>query len=75
MTDPYPRLTFSTGVEIDGLDMAERVSRAAIDMSHVKTTLELVGEDRMATEADELAVKLFALLGSMRLKAEREGSE
>jgi hypothetical protein len=55
--------------------MAERVSRAAIDMAHVKTTLELIGEDRMAMEADALAARLFALLGSMRLKAEREAGE
>lgn len=75
MTSDYPRLNFSMGVEIDGLDMAERVSRAAIDMGAVKTTLELIGEDRMAMEADALAARLFALLGSMRLKAEREGSE
>ena len=75
MTGEYPKLLFSTGVEIDGLDMAERVSRAAIDMAHVKTTLELIGEDRMAMEADELAARLFALLGSMRLKAEREAGE
>lgn len=75
MTSEYPKLAFSTGVEIDGLDMAERVSRAAIDMSAVKTTLELVGEDRMAMEAGALAVKLFALLGSMRTKAEREAGE
>ena len=75
MTSDYPKLTFTMGVEIDGLDMAERVSRAAIDMAHVKTALELVGEDRMAMEADALAVKLFALLGSMRLKAEREAGE
>ena len=75
MTSEYPKLAFSTGVEIDGLDMAERVSRAAIDMAHVKTTLELIGEDRMAMEADALAARLFALLGSMRLKAEREAGE
>lgn len=75
MTSDYPRLTFSTGVEIDGLDMAERASRAAIDMGAVKTTLELVGEDRMAMEADALAARLFALLCSMRLKAEREAGE
>ncbi|MBR6038737.1 MAG: hypothetical protein IKP53_08470 [Candidatus Methanomethylophilaceae archaeon] len=72
MTGPYPKLTFSTGVEIDGLDMAERVSRAAIDMGAVKTTLELIGEDRMAMEADALVARLFALLGSMRIMAERE---
>lgn len=75
MTGEYPKLKFSMGVEIDGLDMAERVSHAAIDMAHVKTTLELIGEDRMAMEADELAVKLFALLKSMSLKAEREAGE
>ena len=75
MTGEYPKLNFSTGVAIDGLDMAERVSRAAIDMAHVKAALELIGEDRMAMEADELAVKLFALLGSMRRKAEREADE
>ena len=71
----YPKLTFSTGVEIDGLDMAERVSRAAIDMDAVKTTLELIGEDRMAMEVDALATRLFALLGSMKLKAEKEGGQ
>lgn len=71
----YPKLTFSTGVEIDGLDMAERVSRAAMDMSAVKTTLELIGEDRMAKETDALATRLFALLGSMKLKAEKEGRQ
>ena len=75
MTGEYPKLKFSMGVEIDGLDMAERVSHAAIDMAHVKTTLELIGEDHMAMEADELVVKLFALLKSMRLKAEREAGE
>lgn len=75
MIDPYPKLTFSTGVEIDGLDMAERVSRAAMDMSAVKTTLELIGEDRMAMEVDALATRLFALLGSMKLKAEKEAGE
>ena len=75
MTSPYPKLTFSTGVEIDGLDMAERVSRAAIDMGAVKTALELIGEDRMAMEADALAARLFALLRSMRTMAEREAGE
>lgn len=75
MTNEYPPLSFSTGLDMDGMDMAEWVSHAYHDLIRAKLALELWGWDEQATVADNIGQDLLKLLESMKKKAEKEAGE
>lgn len=71
----YPPLNFSTGLDVDGMDMAEWVSHAYHDLFRARLALELWGWDEQATVADNIGGELLKLLESMKERAEKEESE
>lgn len=75
MTAEYPPLGFSTGLDVDGMDMAEWISHAYHDLYKARLALELWGWDEQATMADIVADELLELLESMKERAEAEAGE
>ena len=75
MTAEYPPLSFSTGLDVDGMDMAEWVSHAYHDLHKARLALELWGWDEQATVADNIGGELLELLIAMKDRAEAEAGE
>lgn len=75
MTAEYPPLNFSTGLDMDGMDMAEWVSHAYLDLCKVKIALATWGWDEQSDEAKRIGHDLLELLESMKERAEKEGGQ
>lgn len=75
MTAEYPPLNFSTGLDVNGMDMAEWVSHAYHDLYKAKLALELWGWDEQSDEAKRIGHDLLELLESMKERAEKEGGQ
>lgn len=75
MTVEYPPLRFSTGVNVDGMDMAEWVSHAYFDLCKARYALALWGWEDQSAEAKRIGHDLLELLESMKEKAAKEADE
>lgn len=71
----YPPLTFSTGLDVDGMDMAEWVSHAYHDLFRARLALELWEWVEQATMADSIGGELLELLESMKERALVEAAD
>lgn len=75
MTAEYPPLNFSTGLDVDGVDMAEWVSHAYFDLCKARLALELWGWDEQSEVADNIEHDLLEPLKSMKERAKEGVSE
>ena len=75
MTAEYPPLSFSTGLDVDGMDMAEWVSHAYYDLFRARLALDLWGWYEQSAEAERITRDVLELLMAMKDRAEAEAGE
>lgn len=68
----YPHLNFSTGLDVNGMDMAEWVSHAYFDLHTAKLALDLWGWEEQAAEARRICHDLLDLLEAMKKRTTAE---
>ena len=70
----YPPLSFSTGYDVDGIDMAEWVSHAHFDLFKTAIGMELAGWGEEAEDARRIAHDILVLLSRLKDRSE-EGEQ
>ena len=73
MTSEYPKLRFSTGLNVDGMDMAEWLSHAQFDVRRASAGMRVMGWEREAEDAVGICYSILGLLSRLRRLSEEEG--
>ena len=73
MTVEYPKLRFSTGLDVDGMDMAEWLSHAQFDIRRASVGMRVMGWEREAEDAEGICYSILGLLSKLRRLSEEEG--
>ena len=72
MTVEYPKLLFSTGLDVDGMDMAEWLSHAQFDIGRAAAAMRVMGWEREAEDAEGIRYSILGLLSRLRRLSEDE---